>query len=239
MNSDGTGVTQLTTADSSDCPSVTNDGARVVYASHIAGITQVCIMNSDGSGKSQLTNEAIGSLRPCISGDGSKITFVRDTEVWIMNANGSNQTNLTGSGHSCSSSALNTDASKIVYTKGAGAFYHLFIMDADGGNEVDITPTGMDTFDPRFNVSGTKVVFWGHDTTLWDMQLVSVNLADNAKTSLPHGTENDRPCFTPNGQKVIFDSVEGGVRHLYITDGTTVSQLTNNAWNDYGATCSQ
>lgn len=238
MNSDGTGLTQLTTVGTNEYPSVTNDGTKVAYQSDIAGVTQICIMNSNGSGITQLTSSASALRRPCISGDGSKITFVRDTEVWVMNANGSNQTNLTGSGHSCLSSALNTDASKIVYTRGAGAFYHLYTMDVDGGNEVDITPTGMDTFDPKFNVDGTKVVFWGHDTTVWDMQLVSVNLADKVKTSLPSSTNNNRPCFSPNGQKVIFDSVQSGVRHLYVADGSAVSQLTNNAWNDYGASCS-
>lgn len=237
MISDGTGLTQLTTVGTNEYPSVTRDGTKVVYQSTIAAVKQVCIMNSDGSGVTQLTNAASDSMFPSISGDGSKITFRRDQEIWVMDADGDNQTNVTGTGHTCYSSALNYNATKIVFNRGAGAFYHLFTMNADGSNEVDITPANMDAFDAEFNPSGTKVVFWGHDTTIWDMQLVSVNLANNAKTSLPHSTENRNPSFSPDGRSVVFDCHEGGKQHLYIVHGSSISQLTNNAWNDYGASC--
>jgi Tol biopolymer transport system component len=60
---------------------------------------EIYIMNTDGSGQTNLTNHLADDYDPCFSPDGSKIAFasLRDEnyEIYIMNVDGSGQTNLT------------------------------------------------------------------------------------------------------------------------------------------------
>jgi hypothetical protein len=70
---------------------------KIVYVSNVADIF---IMNSDGSGQTQLTTEPKIDAYPALSADGKKIAFAsnRDgdfVQIYIMNADGSNQTRLT------------------------------------------------------------------------------------------------------------------------------------------------
>ncbi|GAI97954.1 unnamed protein product, partial [marine sediment metagenome] len=60
---------------------------------------EIYIMNIDGSGQTNLTNNLAWDFEPCFSPDGSKIAFesLRDgnCEIYIMNVDGSGQTRLT------------------------------------------------------------------------------------------------------------------------------------------------
>jgi Tol biopolymer transport system component len=74
---------------------------KIAFASDRDGNIEVYVMNDDGSGQINLTNNPAEDFVPAWSPDGSRIAFmsVRDGngEVYVMNADGSGQTNLTNS----------------------------------------------------------------------------------------------------------------------------------------------
>jgi len=57
------------------------------------------MMNADGGGQTNLTNNPASDLDPAWSPDGSKIALASDRsgdfDIYVMNADGSGQTNLT------------------------------------------------------------------------------------------------------------------------------------------------
>ena len=71
-------------------------GARLRSSPAAPGGYRVYVMNSDGSGVTQLSNQAY-SFHPVWSPDGSQIAYDADgdddgfQEIWLMNADGSNQ----------------------------------------------------------------------------------------------------------------------------------------------------
>ena len=109
MNADGSGIAQLTNTvapgwwdtgyprDGNEQPAWSPDGARIVYVSWEDGDAEVFVMNSDGTGKTQLTNADRRDASPAWSPIGEAIVFSSrrdmswDYEIYIMESDGSNQ----------------------------------------------------------------------------------------------------------------------------------------------------
>ena len=77
-----------------------NGGGKIAFTSFRDGNEEIYVMNSDGSGQANLTNNAAGDQFPSFSADGSKIAFASDRDgfnnaIYVMNSDGSAATNLT------------------------------------------------------------------------------------------------------------------------------------------------
>ena len=70
-------------------------GNQIVFASDRSGNWDIWVMNADGTGVIQLTNDIQVELRPVWSPNGQKIAFERGSDVWVMDANGASPLNLT------------------------------------------------------------------------------------------------------------------------------------------------
>ena len=71
-------------------------GNQIVFASdRAAGNWDIWVMNADGTGVIQLTNNPQVEQHPVWSPNGQKIAFERGSDVWVMDANGASPLNLT------------------------------------------------------------------------------------------------------------------------------------------------
>ena len=75
------------------------ENGKIAFTSTRDGNYEVYVMNADGSGQANLTNNAAVDYEPSWSPDGTQIAFISDRdgngEVYVMNADGSGQANLT------------------------------------------------------------------------------------------------------------------------------------------------
>ena len=73
--------------------------SKIAFTSNRDGLTEIYIMNVDGSEQTRLTNNDAFDGAPSFSPDGSKIAFASNRdgnyEIYIMNADGSEQIRLT------------------------------------------------------------------------------------------------------------------------------------------------
>jgi Tol biopolymer transport system component len=93
------------------------------------------VVNADGTGLKQVTNDPAWERQPAWSPDGSKIAFdvwpggdVAKAELWVMNADGSGRVRLTAG----KNADWSPDGKQIVYARFDGGVEGVFVMNADG-----------------------------------------------------------------------------------------------------------
>jgi len=99
---DGTQPRQVAAGTAEINPAASPDGQRVAFMSQRNGNWEVCVVNLDGSGLKQLTNNPANDGLPTWSPDGQHIAFVSDRggdwAIWVMQPDGTSQRRLFGIG---------------------------------------------------------------------------------------------------------------------------------------------
>ena len=103
INADGSGSpVRLTTNDEEErAPAWSPDGKRILYVARKGGPDfELCVMNADGTGQTQLTDNAVGDLTSSWSLDGRQITFHRIVspgrfQIFTIDANGTGERQIT------------------------------------------------------------------------------------------------------------------------------------------------
>jgi Tol biopolymer transport system component len=218
INSDGTGLTQLTNNTefnnpqflSMANPSISGNTSKIAFQYDDGNGWEIFTINIDGTELAQLTDNTptgdclVSSSDPSISDDGSKIAF------------------------------FHVDFS--TYNRG------IFVINSDGTGMKQLT----ENFDRDFTMSGdgTKIAFLGGDD--FDFQYFVINSDGTELTKLTQNTNryqdinyNANPPYAPSisddGSKIAFEGYVGSDREIFIinSDGTGLKQLTDNDEDDW------
>jgi Ca2+-binding RTX toxin-like protein len=116
---------------------------QVAFASTREGVSQVFLVNFDGSDPRRLTNLTDGACQPAWSPDGERLAFTspcdsnRDVysgaQIFLMNADGSNLEPLPSVPGGDFDPAWSPDGKRILFSRDEGTgFFQLFVMNANG-----------------------------------------------------------------------------------------------------------
>jgi TolB protein len=253
----------------SGCPSLSGDGREIAFVTSMSmgNESDIFVINSDGSGLKQLTNDSNLEWHPSISDDGTKIAFQKDisgsdpdetaaTEIFVANSDGSELTQLTNkSGGACailsSSPSISGDGRKIAFQRVDFNTWNrgIFVINCDGTGEKQLTDS--DYFDecPSISDDGRKIAFRGGDD--FDFQIFVINSDGTGLTQLTHNSNNYQdinnnanpasgPSISGDGGKVAFEGYVGSDREIFVvnSDGSGLRQLTDNAEDDWAPSIS-
>jgi Tol biopolymer transport system component len=210
----------------------TPDG-RVVYSSMAGGAHDIWIMNGNGSGQKQLTNERV-NLRPKVTPDGRYIVFESMTtlsgeqsNIWRMDLDGANLTKLT-SGNSDGYPSVTPDSRWVVYTSRSSQDWRLWKVSIDGGIAEQLTDQ------PARNALVSpdgKFIFceYGSGESLrWRKAVIPFEAGPPVRfLDIPSFANIYR--WSSDSRSITYLGSQGGAVNLWTLpmDGTAPKQLTN------------
>ncbi len=178
MNLDGSNVTPVTLSlGNFYSPSISADLKKIAFLS----FPNVWVINSDGTGQTQLTMNTDDSadnfsyvLYAKISPNGKKILYTfwdganQVYGVWIMNVDGTGKQNLTTvlptDMTGCYSGSYSADSRKVTFACFGNSGNGVYLANVDGTHQstvVPVTNAFLDT--PMFSPDGKKILFFGNN----------------------------------------------------------------------------
>ncbi len=224
--------------------SITADGHTIAFSGWAGEDTEIFVVNSDGTGLKQLTNNSRMEAYPSISSDGSKIVFLSftlwnpgsgaiavDYQLFAMNSDGTGLTRLTYIETGVPS--ISGDGSKVAFCSDG----FLYTVNSDGTGLKELSNG---TFDrsPSISSMGNKIAFVSkvYDDPLVDgyspdddYEIFSIDSDGTARTQLTFNFSieyyDTYPSITSDGSRVAFTD---GLLYMVNSDGSGLIQLTYN-----------
>jgi PKD repeat protein len=249
MNADGSDQICLTPGIEAWDPLWSPDGTKIAYLNG-----GVCVMNADGSGKTQIH----WGLDAAWSPDGTKIA-TGYPGIWVVDANGMNPIRLVPF-NTYSKEVLpiwSPDGTKIAFMR----YYlprpglppelpsEIFAINADGSGETNLTktPTAYES-SPKWSPDGTKIAYISDYFNLYVMNTDGSEktfLTSATERILQSSTQKNDFSWSPDSTKIAFTTTPMNInKEIYVVNagGPELIQLThegNNMQPSWGYTREQ
>ena len=140
-----------------------SDGMQMVYSANESGVNDLFVINSDGTGKVNITNSLGNHTDPDWISNNSKIVFVTDrdgnNELYLVDRDGSNLLRLTNSDSQERQPSWSPDGTRIVYVSDQDGNYEIYSMNADGTDIQRLTDYSGTDEQPTWSEDGGNILF--------------------------------------------------------------------------------
>lgn len=233
-------------------PAWSPDGRQIAYSSVNSGVSDIWVMQADGSYPLKLTGNGANNSRPTWSPDGRRIAYVSDKggtkDIWIMNVDGSGQTQIVTLSGQENHPSFSPAGDKIVFSEMVNGNATLMVANTDGSNIQPLTAGNFQDWDPYWGANG--IVFSSNRDTssehwkLWMIQPDGTGLHSVANTTglSPAVLRDGRILFTDEmmasrpissigivnpatGAKKIAVNVQGYLTPIDIRPGKAINNV--------------
>ncbi len=217
-----------------------------MFYSNRDGDDDIYMMEVDGSGVRQLTDEPGRDYEPDSSPDGRTLVFASQragedsSQLYLMDADGSNARRLTFSSETGARviddyAHWSPDGRTVVFqrttvvSEGGGTDADIWLIDTESGEERQLTddPSVWDST-PSFAADGGSVLFESNRDGDFDVHRLDIETGEVVQLTDEEGSDFEAK-ESPDGTRVAFTSDRGGNFDIYVmdADGENVRQLTD------------
>jgi Tol biopolymer transport system component len=209
----------------------------------------IFIMNTDGTGLQQLTQNSQENVYPSWSPDGEYIYFSSDRynndgyDLFRMAKNGTSATQLTNGFYDIGTK-VSPDGTRVLFGRlfeppDAGDYIEIFIMNPDGSDQIQLTNNRVPLYGGEWSRDGTKIIYASAQDGDYDIYSMDKDGFNQSPI-----TQNEFDDYWPSvavNNKIVFISDRDGDEEIFImnSDGSNVLQLTNNEAYDWDPCCSR
>jgi TolB protein len=205
------------------------------------GDFEIFTMNQDGTGLTQLTENAAFDSNPEWSPDGGRIAFESDrdlfSDIFVMNPDGSGQTNVTNNRAFDRSATFAPDGERIIFDSNLSAGVdnptgdtEIFSVNLDGTDLDQLTNNTARDFHPDFAPDGRKLAFVSDRDFAPGIYTIAADGSKQRKSNRGSGVAFAFPGWSPDGARITFTSDQEGGYDIYVmrANGSGQKRLTIN-----------
>jgi Tol biopolymer transport system component len=228
----------------------------MLVASGSGSASEIYAMRPDGSGRQQLTQNAILDGDPDWSPGGQQIVFVsavdsepgapaRRRDVFLMNADGSGSHRLfqAAGGAGAAHPRWSPDGSRISFDSFDATMggFQPYVMNSDGSNVKLVRAMPGENFGLEWSPDGTRFVFLSNRSPrfLWTLYVMPTNGSSDQQITDDHACPSNlgrAAQWSPDGSSIAFSCATnlGSWISTMQADGTALTIVTNPATGAFG-----
>ncbi|WP_293237411.1 Tol-Pal system beta propeller repeat protein TolB [Paludibacterium sp.] len=211
-------------------PAWSPDGRYLAYVSFETHKPVVWVQDLATGRRRAAANFKGSNSGPAWSPDGKQLAVVLtlsgNSEIYLVDAAGGGAARrLTYSDAIDTEPSWSADGAKIVFVSDRAGGPQIYSMAATGGDATRLTWQGSYNVSPRLSPDGNTLAFIQRQAGAF--RVMMQDRANGDVRVLSSDPYNERPSFAPNGQMVLYASVQGGQSVLYAAtlDGGNKARL--------------
>lgn len=209
---------------------------------------ELCRMNADGSGQTQVTDgtDGIGDFSSDLSTNGKRIVFSRALQfatdflssLYVMNVDGSGVNRLTFDEAFDFEPNWSPNGKQIVFTRVTPNFFgdaDLAIINADGTELHDLVSRFEYDVNPVWSPDGKKIAFasnFGSQNGFFDLRIISPDGTGERNLTNTPDLDEGHPSWSPTGRQLAYEA--NGDIYVSNADGSGAQQLTTDPAFEFG-----
>ncbi|MDA8128235.1 MAG: Tol-Pal system beta propeller repeat protein TolB [Betaproteobacteria bacterium] len=211
-------------------PKFSPDGSRIAYVSFEDKKPIVYVQSLQDGHRRKIAAFKGSNSAPAWSPDGRRLAVVltRDgaSQIYVVNADGSGLTRLTRGGNIDTEPEFSRDGKTLYFTSDRGGSPQIYRMPASGGEARRVTFAGSYNVSPALSPDGRYLAYISREGGRFRVALQE--LASGQTRVLTDTTRDESPSFAPNGQIVLYATVQGGhgILGTVSLDGKTHARLS-------------